>query len=399
MKRGKTGHHETTVAGGERVRAFVPVPLPPKPRVDLGGPLQRRLESANLALGRLDSVSALLPDKSFFIYSYVRKEALLSSQIEGTQSSLADLLFHEMGGAPGVPRDDVEEVSSYVAALNHGLSRLQADFPMSNRLIRDVHGVLLSTSRGRHSDPGEFRRSQNWIGGSRPGNAVFVPPPHTAVQECMGELERFLNSDDPGLPTVVKAGLAHLQFETIHPFLDGNGRVGRLLVTLLLSHAGVLRQPLLYLSLFLKQHRQEYYRLLDHVRRTGDWEAWLAFFLEGVQITAEGAVSTARKLNQIFRDNHDQIATSAGRRASSALRVHEALKASVVVSLSEATKRTGLTFPTVSQAMQLLVDHGIAQEFTGRARNRMYCYRKYLAVLNEGIERDGLTPPASPSSS
>ena len=386
MKRGKTGRYETTVAGGERVRAFVPVPLPPKPPVDLGGPLQRRLESANLALGRLDSVSALLPDENLFIYSYVRKEAQLSSQIEGTQSSLADLLFLEMGGAPGVPRDEVEEVSSYVVALNHGLRRLQADFPMSNRLIREVHGVLLSTGRGRRSTPGDFRRSQNWIGGSRPGNAVFVPPPHTAVQECMGELERFLNSDDPGLPTLVKAGLAHLQFETIHPFLDGNGRVGRLLVTLLLSHAGVLRQPLLYLSLFLKQHRQEYYRLLDQVRQTGDWEAWLAFFLEGVQVTAEGAVSTARRLNRTFRDDYERIATGAGRRAASVLQVHEALKASIVVSLGKATDRTGLTFTTVSGAMQVLVDYGIALEVTGNARNRIFCYRKYLAVLNEGIE-------------
>ena len=386
MQRGKTGCYETTVAGGERVRAFVPLPLPPRPRLNLGGPLQRRLESASLALGRLDSVSIFLPHGSFFIYSYVRKEAVSSSQIEGIQSSLADLLLLEMGDAPRLPRSDVEEVLSYVAALNHGLRRSQADFPMSNRLIREVHGVLLSTGRGRHSAPGEFRRSQNWIGGSRPGNAVFVPPPHTAVQECMGELERFLNSDDPGLPTVVKAGLAHLQFETIHPFLDGNGRVGRLLVTLLLSHAGVLRQPLLYLSLFLKQHRQEYYRLLDHVRRTGDWEAWLAFFLEGVQITAEGAVSAARKLNRTFRDDYDQIATSAGRRASSALHVHEALKARVVVSLGEATEQTGLTFPTVSRAMQLLVDYGIAEELTGKSRNRIFAYREYLAVLNEGIE-------------
>ena len=386
MQRGKTGRYETTVAGGERVRAFVPVPLPPRPRLNLSSPLQRRLESANLALGRLDGVSIFLPDASLFIYSYVRKEAVLSSQIEGIQSPLADLLFLEMGQASGAPRDDVEEVSSYVAALNHGLRRLQADSPMSNRLIREVHGVLLSTGRGRHSAPGEFRRSQNWIGGSRPDNAVFVPPPHTAVQPCMGELERFLNSDDPGLPTVVKAGLAHLQFETIHPFLDGNGCVGRLLVTLLLSQAGVLRQPLLYLSLFLKQHRQEYYRLLDEVRQTGDWETWLAFFLEGVQVTAEGAVSTARRLNRTFRDDYERIATGAGRRASSVLQVHEALKARVVVSLGEATEQTGLTFPTVSGAMQVLVDYGIAVEVTGKARNRIFCYREYLAVLNGGIE-------------
>lgn len=389
MKRGKTGSFEITVAGGERVRSFVPVPLPPKPAVDLGGPLQRRLESASLALGRLDSVSVLLPDEGVFIYSYVRKEAVLSSQIEGTQSSLADLLFLERGGAPGVPPDDVGEVSNYVAALEHGLRRLRADFPLSNRLIREVHGVLLSSGRGRRATPGEFRRSQNWIGGSRPGNAVFVPPPHTAVQDCMGHLERFLNDDEDGLPTLVKAGLAHVQFETIHPFLDGNGRVGRLLVTLLMSRAGVLRQPLLYLSLFLKQHRQEYYRLLDHVRRTGDWEAWLAFFLEGVQTTAEGAVSTARRLDRTFREDYERIANKAGRRASSALRVHEALKASVVVSLGDAADRTGLTFPTVSRAMDLLIEHGVAEELTGKSRNRLFYYRDYLAILNEGLEEPG----------
>lgn len=389
MRRGNTGSYEITVAGGERVRAFVPVPLPPKPAVDLGGLLQRRLESASLALGRLDSVSVLLPDEGVFIYSYVRKEAVLSSQIEGTQSSLADLLFLERGGVPGVPPDDVGEVSNYVAALEHGLGRLRADFPLSNRLIREVHGVLLSSGRGRRATPGEFRRSQNWIGGSRPGNAVFVPPPHTAVQDCMGHLERFLNDDEDGLPTLVKAGLAHVQFETIHPFLDGNGRVGRLLVTLLLIRAGVLRQPLLYLSLFLKQHRQEYYRLLDHVRRTGDWEAWLAFFLEGVQTTADGAVSTARRLDRTFREDYERIANKAGRRASSALRVHEALKASVVVSLGDAADRTGLTFPTVSRAMDLLIEHGVAEELTGKSRNRLFYYRDYLATLNEGLEEAG----------
>lgn len=389
MERGKTGSYETTVAGGERVRAFTPAPLPPSPPIDLGGSLQRRLESASLALGRLDSVSVLLPDESVFIYSYVRKEAVLSSQIEGTQSSLADLLFLERGGVPGVPPDDVGEVSNYVAALEHGLRRLREDFPMSNRLMREVHAVLLSSGRGGRATPGEFRRSQNWIGGSRPGNTVFVPPPHTAVQDCMSELERFLNDDEDGLPTLVKAGLAHVQFETIHPFLDGNGRVGRLLVTLLLIRAGVLQQPLLYLSLFLKQNRHEYYRLLDHVRQTGDWEAWLEFFLEGVQTTAEGAVSTARRLDRTFRQDYERIATGAGRRASSALRVHATLKADVVASLGDAARRTGLTFPTVSRAMDFLVEHGIAEELTGKSRNRLFYYREYLSTLNEGVEERG----------
>ena len=386
MERAGTGRYESTVVGGERVRAFVPAPLPPNPPLRLGGPLQRRMESAVLALGRLDSVSVLLPDEGLFIYSYVRKEAVLSSQIEGTQSSLADLLFFELDEAPGVPRDDAREVSNYVAALRHGLRRLREGFPLSNRLIREVHGVLMSGGRGAHADPGEFRRSQNWIGGSRPGDAVFVPPPHTAVQDCMAALERFLHDDADGLPIVVKAGAAHVQFETIHPFLDGNGRVGRLLVSLLLGHAGVLRQPLLYLSLFLKQHRQEYYRLLDHVRRTGDWEAWLGFFLEGVETTAQSAVSTARRLDRTFRRNYDRIRADAGRRAGSVLRVHEALKARVVVSLRAAARATGLTFPTVSRAMDLLVDYGIARELTGAARNRVYAYGEYLAILNKGVD-------------
>ena len=233
---------------------------------------------------------------SLFLYSYVRKEAVLSSQIEGTQSSLSDLLLFELEEAPGVPLDDVVEVSNCVAALEHGLARLRGGFPLSNRLIREIHGVLLARGRGSTKDPGEFRRSQNWIGGSRPGNAVFVPPPHTTVSECMGALERFLHTENDGLPVLVRAGLAHVQFETIHPFLDGNGRVGRLLITFLLCHAAMLREPLLYLSLHLKQHRADYYNLLDEVRRTGDWEAWLAFFLDGIRQTSEGAVQTAHRL-------------------------------------------------------------------------------------------------------
>ena len=386
MERSETGRYETTVAGGERVRAFVPAPLPPRPRLDLRGPLQARLESTSLALGRLDNASVLLPDAGAFVYSYVRKEAVLSSQIEGTRSSLSDLLFFERGGPVGVPRHDAEEVAACVAATDHSLRRLAGGFPLSNRLIREAHRVLLSHGRGAHATPGEFRRSQNWIGGSRPGNAVFVPPPHTRVQDCMAGLERFLHADGDGLPKLVKAGLAHVQFETIHPFLDGNGRTGRLLVMLFLIDAGVLRHPLLHLSFFLKRHRQEYYRLLDQVRWTGDWEAWLAFFLEGVETTAEDAVSTAMELSRTFRRDRERIGAEAGRKASSALRVHEALQARVVVSLGEAARRTGLTFQTVSRAIDLLVDYGIAREVTGGSRNRLYAYQEYLAALNEGIE-------------
>ena len=386
MERGATGQYETTVAAGERVRAFVPAPLPPRPRLDLRGPLERRLESASLALGRLDSVSDVLAHANNLVYSYVRKESVLSSQIEGIRSSLSDLLFFERGGAVRVSRDDVEEVAACIAATDHGLRRLAGGLPLSNRLIREVHGVLFSHGRGPGATPGEFRRSQNWLGGYRPGVAVYVPPPHARVRGCMADLERFLHDDADGLPRLVKAGLAHVQFETIHPFLDGNGRVGRLLVTLFLVDAGVLRQPLLFPSLFLKRHRQEYYRLLDQVRRTGDWEAWLAFFLEGLESTAEGAVATAQELVRTFRHDQERIDAEAGRKASSARRVHGALQARVVVSLGEVARRTGLTFQTVSRAMDLLVDYGIAREVTGGSRNRLYAYREYLAVLDRGVE-------------
>lgn len=385
MERGPIGRYETTRTAEEGFDAFVPGPLPSVPQLVLDGELQQVLEGAHLALGRLDGVSTLLPDTHLFLYAYVRKEAVLSSQIEGTQSSLSDLLLFELDDAPGVPFDDVVEVSNYVAALEHGLQRLRDGFPLSNRLIREIHGVLLSRGRGSGKDPGEFRRSQNWIGGTRPGNASFVPPPHHLVEECMSALERFLHDEADGLPTLVRAGLAHLQFETIHPFLDGNGRVGRLLITFLLCESGVLREPLLYLSLYLKQNRATYYSLLESVRRTGDWEAWLAFFLEGVRSTADGAVATAQRLERLFHEDRDRIAVT-GRRAGSALRVHDALKVRPVASLQDVTLRSGLSLPTVGAAMDVLVGLGVARELTGRRRNRVFAYDRYLAILTEGTE-------------
>jgi Fic family protein len=385
MQRGETGRYEVTTVGGEAVRAFVPDPLPPVPPLAVDGPLQQALEAAVLALGRLDGVSTLLPDKSLFLYAYVRKEAVLSSQIEGTQSSLSDLLLFELEEAPGVPLDDVVEVSNYVAALEHGLKRLRDGFPLSNRLIREIHGVLLSRGRGSGKDSGEFRRSQNWIGGIRPGDAAFVPPPHTAVQDCMAALERFLHANDDGHPVLVRAALAHVQFETIHPFLDGNGRAGRLLITFLLCHAGVLREPLLYLSLYFKQNRSVYYELLDRVRRTGDWEAWLEFFLQGIRQTAEGAVSTAQRLAELFKDDRATIERG-GRKAGSALRVHEAIKDRPILSMPEVSRRTGLSFPAASSAMVFLEASGIVRELTGKRRNRLFVYDRYLAIMNEGTE-------------
>lgn len=385
MRRSQTGSYVVTTVGRESVRAFVPDPLPPVPELAMNEGLQPLLESAVLALGRLDAVSTLLPDTALFLYTYVRKEAVLSSQIEGTQSSLSDLLLFELDEVPGVPRDDVVEVSNYVAALDHGLNRLRGGFPLSNRLIREIHEVLLSRGRGAGKASEEFRRSQNWIGGSRPGNAVFVPPPHTEVPECMAALERFLHAEDDGLPVLLRAGLAHVQFETIHPFLDGNGRVGRLLITFLLCQAGVLREPLLYLSLYLKQNRSTYYELLNRVRRNGDWEAWLDFFLEGVRQVAEGAVATAEGLSRMFQEHQLRI-QEMGRRAGSAIRVHEALKARPILSLTTISRTTGLSFPAVSSAMDLLVELGIARELTGKRRNRLFAYDMYLSTLSEGTE-------------
>ena len=293
MERGPTGRFQLKRGGGEEVRAFVPNSLPPEPPLDLGGARHRLLERATVALGRLDSITTLLPDPQLFLYAYVRREAVLSSQIEGTQSSLSDLLLFELEEAPGVRFDDVVEVSNYVAALEHGMARLRGGFPLSNRLIREMHEQLLARGRGSEKQPGEFRRSQNWIGGTRPGHAHFVPPPPSLVDELMSALERAFHDPNGHYPVLVTAALTHVQFETIHPFLDGNGRIGRLLIPLLLHDAGILQQPLLYLSLYLKQHRDQYYRLLDRVRATGDWESWLDFFLEGVATTATSAVRSA----------------------------------------------------------------------------------------------------------
>ncbi len=348
----------------------MPAPLPPVPSLSFDGELQRILESAILAVGRLDGVSTLLPDRSLFLYSYVRKEAVLSSQIEGTQSLLSDLLLFELDEGPCVPLDDVVEVSNYVSALDHGIARLRDGFPLSNRLIREIHGVILSRGRGSGKDPGEFRPSQNWIGGSRPSQAAFVPPSQDTVPDCMTDFERFLHAEGDGLPVLVRAGLAHVQFETIHPFLNGNGRVGRLLITLLLCHAGLLREPLLYLSLYLKQRRTEHYALLDLVRREGEWETWLAFFLEGVRLTADAAADTARRLSNVFQNDRATIEAKRGRRAGSALRVHEVIKARPILSMPEIARVTGVAFPTASSAMDLLIDLGIARELTGKSPSR-----------------------------
>ncbi len=385
MQRGTTGRYEITGTAVEAVRAFVPSPLPPTPPLEFSTSRQHLLERAHLALGRLDSITLLLPEPNIFLYAYVRREAVLSSQIEGTQSSLSDLLLFELEDAPGIPFDDVVEVSNYVAALEHGMARLQEGFPLSGRLIREMHEVLLSRGRGSGKSPGEFRRTQNWIGGTRPGNAHFVPPPPQEVQACMADLERFIHDEQAPYPTLVKAALAHVQFETIHPFLDGNGRIGRLLIAFVLSHGQVLSRPMLYLSLYFKRHRSEYYRLLDLVRLEGDWEAWVDFFLEGVEQTANNAVQTAQRLVELFKQDSTQI-QSLGRQTPTALRVFDVLRERPLLSVGEVCHRTGLSFPTATKGINALESLGIVKEITGQRRNRVFAYRRYLDTLNEGTE-------------
>jgi Fic family protein len=379
----RVGTLERVTSVGEPIFAYVPKALPPDPALDVG-PLLTRLERANRALGRLDGVASVLPSTSLFVFMYVRKEALLSSQIEGTQSSLSDLLLYETDEVPFVPLDDVQEVSSYIAAINHGLKRISEDFPLSLRLISEMHQILLSTGRGSTKQPGEFRSSQNWIGGTRPGNAIFVPPPPHRVLECMGSLESFFHDRD-NYPVLIRAALAHVQFETIHPFLDGNGRLGRMLITLMLCEDKALHAPLLYLSLYLKTHRTQYYELLQIVRETGNWEAWIEFFLDGVIETSDQGFETARRLQELFFEDTNQI-KKLGRAVSSALRVHADLQRSPLASVPDAAKRLQMSQPTLQKSIQHLLDLNIVREVTGKKRQRLYEYTRYLQILDEGTE-------------
>jgi Fic family protein len=381
-----TGTYVTCATAGESFRAFVPAPLPPKPPLQLKDQDYDLIEKANRALGRLDGVTTLLPDSSIFIYFYVRKEAVLSSQIEGTQSSFSDLLLHENKLAPGLPLDDVQEVSNYVAAMNHGLVRIRKDgFPISLRLIKEIHAVLLSKGRGSGKSPGEFRRSQNWLGGTRPGNARFVPPPPDRLMECLDNLEKFLHDQPSRTPVLIKTALAHVQFETIHPFLDGNGRLGRLLITLLLCAEGALHEPLLYLSLYFKRNRQLYYDLLQDVRLKGDWIRWQRFFLTGVAETAQQAADTAKKILGLFEQDRQKIEVL-GRQAGSVHRVHQLLQKKPILSIPIAAKKLGVSAPTARAAVERLEKMGTVREITGKQRDRLYVYDRYMKVLDEGTE-------------
>ena len=378
-----SGHYVETVAFGETVRAFVPDNLPPE--IDLGEPrLLRRLTEANRALGRLDGIKDLLPNPDLFLYFYVRKEALLSSQIEGTQSSFSDLLLFEADETPRVSTDDVSEVSNYVSAMNLGLRRLN-ELPLSTRLLKEMHAVLMRGVRGENKNPGEFRRSQNWIGGTRPGRAQFVPPPPDQVTALMSDLEKFIHADILSEAPLIKAALVHVQFETIHPFLDGNGRLGRLLIALMLVESESLSAPLLYLSLYLKSRRTEYYDLLTKVRFESTWTEWLVFFLDGVVETSEQAFQTAGRLRELFETDLARV-KDIGRASDSALRVLTEMQKRPIATVRILSDASGLTPPTVRSALLRLIELGMISQPGDAQRDKVYVYDGVLGILEQGTD-------------
>lgn len=385
MKRGLQGRYDILKLGGEEVRAFIPNKLPLKQPLKIDAELARKLDNALVSLGRLDSISEILPDSSLFLYMYVRKEAVLSSMIEGTQSSISDLLVYELEGIPGVPIDDAMEVSNYVKALEYGVKRIDEGFPVSSRLFKEIHNILLSRGRGSTKEPGQYRTSQNWIGGTRPGNAVFVPPPPNMVESCMGNLETFIHDMKSVTPVLLKAAISHVQFETIHPFLDGNGRLGRLLISLLLYENKVLQKPLLYLSLYFKIHRQAYYEHLTNVRINGDWEKWIDFFADAVIHTSNQAVNTAKNLIALI-NSHESKVNNMGRASSTALVVYRCFVKQPVLNANAIQTQTSLSAATIHSSLENLIKLGILEEVSQKKRNKIFVYKEYINILNEGTE-------------
>jgi Fic family protein len=364
-------------------RAFIPKRLPPDPPIQVDQELWTLLSQADRALGRLDGSTEALPNPDLFVFMYVRREAVLSSQIEGTQASLMDVLEFEVQALePGRPQD-VGEVVNYVAAMNHGLDRLR-EMPLSLRLIREIHEKLLTGVRGSEWDPGEFRRSQNWIGppGCTLGTARYVPPPPHEMQAALGNLEAFLHDPQP-MPALIKIGLAHAQFETIHPFLDGNGRVGRLLIAFLLCEKAILQRPLLYLSYYFKRNRSEYYDRLQAIRDRGDWEGWLRFFLQGVYEVAQEATLTARRIVNLREEHRTLITQHMGRSAAKALVLLETLYFRPIVSAQSVAEVTQLSFANANLLVRQLCQLGLLEEFTGQRRNRRFSYRPYLTLFTD----------------
>jgi len=379
-KKDRIGEYKKISVEKEDYYAYTPKSLPPNPEIDLKN-LFGLIDQANTALGRLDGMSLVLPDSNLFLYMYIRKEAVLSSQIEGTQSSLSDLLLHESKKTPGVPIDDVTEVSCYVSAMTYGLKRLES-FPLSLRLIREIHEKLMNNARGGNKQPGQFRNSQNWIGGTRPGNALFVPPPVEDLMCCLDSFEKFLHNDKINLPALIKVALAHLQFETIHPFLDGNGRLGRLLITLILCKEKILKEPLLYLSLYFKTNRQEYYNHLQSVRETGSWEEWIEFFLKGVIETSSQATQTAKAIIDLFEADRLLIEKH-NKSTSSIVSIYTYLQKNPIINTSEIKSALEISLPTVLRSLVVLENLGIIKEITKKERNKIFVYQEYINILNK----------------
>lgn len=379
----RLGRYVETSVAGEVVRAFVPPTLPPRPPIDISS-LLYLLGLAERALGRLDAIAELLPQQEILLYMFARKEAVLSSQIEGAKSTLTDLLRLETVAQLGMLDDDIREVSNYVDAMEYGLEQLESQ-PFSLRLIRQLNARLMRSGRGETKLPGEFRRSQNWIGGWRPSIALFVPPPTSEMESSLNSFENFMHEKESKLPPLIKAGLLHVQFETIHPFLDGNGRIGRLFVTLYLCLSGALRKPLLYFSLYLNKHRADYFRLLQEVREYGAWEAWLEFFLTGIAETANHAFKAATQIIDLFEADRNSIAVKRPR-VISASRIHQLLQKHPYLTANLLVERTGLSPPTVNAALADLMRLGIVEEVTGRRRGRVFAYSGLLAILSDGIK-------------
>ena len=373
--KGRIGHYRTHKTASENYKTYVPVKLPITIDVDC---LQKDLDATNIALGKLSECAQWVPDLSLFLYMYIRKEAVLSSQIEGTQSSLNDLLLFENKAKPEVSLDDVQEVSNYVKSIYYGLDRIKNGFVLSLRLLKEMHAILLKGTRGQHCMPGEFRTSQNWIGGTRPGNAFFVPPTPEDMKDALYNLEEFLHNDR--IPLLIRIGIAHVQFETIHPFLDGNGRMGRLLITFMLCNFGLLQTPILYPSLYFKEHRTEYYQRLNDVRSSGEWDSWLKFFLEGIKTTALQAVEKIHQIHQSFADCERKIA-SMGRGKFSCQKVFEYLKKVPQVTVPQVAKTLSLTAPTARKVLQYMESADILKETSGKLRDKVYVFDRYMKIL------------------
>jgi Fic family protein len=382
-KKDRTGKYvKSSIVGGEFFNSYIPSNLPPNPPIEMDE-IYPFLDKANTALGRLDAIGMILPDPSLFLYMYVRKEAVLSSQIEGMQSSLSDLLLFENGQKSANNLfDDVTEVSSYVVAMNYSIKRLEK-LPLSLRLICEAHEKLMNNSRGNNKNPGQFRTSQNWIGGSRPGNAIFVPPPVEKLMECLDNFEKFLHDEKTKMPILIRAAIAHVQFETIHPFLDGNGRIGRLLIALMLCNDGILKEPSLYLSLYFKANRQQYYDHLQNIRKDGDFESWIKFFLIGVEETSNAAVKTAKDIINLFAKDSKIIETS-NKCTPAILAIYKYLQKSPITSTSKIKEECGISLPTIIRNLENLENLGIAQEITKKERHKIFIYKQYLEILNDG---------------